>query len=103
MGAYLHIGFIWTLSLFAPLAHATLMKRPYLPYFIFWALGVRFALAGLLQFFKPSVTGTKIFNMDENTIEKAKPLLKEFGLTNLVGGTLACLSLWYPSFRCCGL
>ena len=46
-----HSVFAWTCSLIAPMAHAHYMNRPALPYFIFWALGVRFLIAGLKQFF----------------------------------------------------
>lgn len=41
--------------------------------------------------------------MSEENVKMAKPLLKEFGITNTVGGTLACMSLWMPSFRLFGL
>lgn len=41
-----HQFLIWSVSLLAPLAHAHYLKKPLLPYFIFWALGVRFAIAG---------------------------------------------------------
>jgi hypothetical protein len=64
-------------------------------WFVFWAVGVRLALAGVRQFFQPSFTAKQIFHMAG---DEALPLVRELGVANFATAVVALLSLAIPSF-----
>ena len=64
-------------------------------WFIFWAVGVRLALAGLRQYFDPRFTAEQIFEIHN---DDALPLVRELGVANLAAGTVGILSLLRPDF-----
>jgi len=64
-------------------------------WFVFWAVGVRLALAGLRQFFDPRFTSEQIFEISG---DDALPLVRELGIANFAAGTVGILSLARPDF-----
>jgi hypothetical protein len=64
-------------------------------WFVFWAVGVRLALAGLRQYFDPRFTAGQIFDIHG---DDALPLVRELGIANFAAGTVGTLSLLRPDF-----
>ncbi len=64
-------------------------------WFVFWAVGVRLALAGLRQYFDPRFTAEQIFEIHH---DDALPLVRELGVANFAAGTVGILSLLRPDF-----
>lgn len=64
-------------------------------WFVFWAVGVRLALAGLRQFFQPAFTAREIFRMKS---DEALPLVRELGIANFSLGVVGLASLALPTF-----
>ncbi|MGO4388074.1 DUF6790 family protein [Microvirga sp. 2YAF29] len=64
-------------------------------WFVFWAVGVRLFAAGLRQVLRPSFTAKAIFKIGDPTAEK---LVIEIGFGNLSMGSIAALSLAFPSW-----
>jgi len=64
-------------------------------WFVFWAAGVRLALAGLRQYFDPRFTAEQIFDIHN---DDALPLVRELGIANFAVGTVGILSLLRPDF-----
>jgi hypothetical protein len=62
-------------------------------WFVFWAVGVRLALAGLRQYFDPRFTAEQIFDIHGGD---ALALVRELGIANFVAGTAGILSLMRP-------
>jgi hypothetical protein len=59
-------------------------------WFVFWAVGVRLALAGLRQYFDQRFTAGQIFDIHG---DDALPLVRELGIANFAAGTVGMLSL----------
>jgi hypothetical protein len=64
-------------------------------WFVFWAAGVRLAIAGLRQYFEPGFTAEQIFGIKG---DDSLPLVRELGIANLATGTVGILSLLRPDF-----
>jgi hypothetical protein len=64
-------------------------------WFVFWAVGVRLALAGLRQYFDPSFTAEQIFDLHG---DEALPIVRELGIANFAAGAVGILSLLRPDF-----
>jgi hypothetical protein len=64
-------------------------------WFVFWAVGVRLALAGLRQYIEPKFTAEQIFEIHN---DDALPLVRELGIANFAAGTVGILSLLRPDF-----
>jgi hypothetical protein len=64
-------------------------------WFVFWAVGVRLALAGLRQYFQPRFTAEQIFEIHN---DDALPLVRELGIANFAAGVVGILSLLRPDF-----
>jgi hypothetical protein len=64
-------------------------------WFVFWAVGVRLALAGLRQYFQPRFTAEQIFEIHN---DDALPLVRELGIANFAAGIVGILSLLRPDF-----
>jgi uncharacterized protein DUF6790 len=64
-------------------------------WFVFWATGVRLALAGLRQYFEPRFTAEEIFGVRN---DGALPFVRELGIANFAIGTVGVLSLLRPDF-----
>jgi len=64
-------------------------------WFVFWAAGVRLALAGARQLFQPEFTARQIFKIEGSD---ALPLVREIGAANLALGAVGAASLWRPDF-----
>ncbi len=64
-------------------------------WFVFWAVGVRLALAGLRQFFGPAFTAKEIFHINS---DEALPLVRELGVANVAASAVGLLSLAFPDF-----
>lgn len=64
-------------------------------WFVFWAVGVRLALAGLRQYFEPKFTAEQIFDIHG---DDALPLVRELGIANFAAGTVGILTLLRPDF-----
>ncbi len=64
-------------------------------WFVFWAVGVRLALAGLRQYFEPRFTAEQIFEIHG---DEALPLVRELGIANFAAGMVGILSLLRPDF-----
>ena len=65
-------------------------------WFLFWAAGVRLAIAGVRQIARPELTATGIFGV---TDRNAFPLAQELGFWNLTIGLLCVASLGQPAWR----
>jgi hypothetical protein len=64
-------------------------------WFVFWAVGVRLALAGLTQYFEPRFTAEQIFDIHS---DDPLPVVRELGIANFAAGTVGILSLLRPDF-----
>jgi hypothetical protein len=64
-------------------------------WFVFWAAGVRLALAGLRQYFEPRFTAEQIFGIKG---DGPLPLVRELGIANFATGIVGILSLMRPDF-----
>jgi hypothetical protein len=64
-------------------------------WYVFWAVGVRLALAGLRQYFQPRFTAEQIFEIRN---DDALPLVRELGIANFAAGIVGILSLLRPDF-----
>lgn len=64
-------------------------------WFVFWAVGVRLALAGARQLLRPAFTAREIFHIDGDA---ALPLVREIGMANLAIAVVALLSIVRPAF-----
>lgn len=68
-------------------------------WFIFWAVGVRLALAGLRQLLRPEATLREIFQDTRPDNPVGRRLVTEIGMGNLALGTTGMLSLAFPDWR----
>jgi len=64
-------------------------------WFVFWAVGIRLALAGVRQVAKPAFTAGTIFGVGDR---KALPIVQELGFGNLAIAAIAVLSLFKPGW-----
>lgn len=64
-------------------------------WFVFWAVGVRLLLAGLMQLTKPGFTAGSILGVDDT---RAHVLVQELGCANLAIGAAGLLSLVIASW-----
>lgn len=64
-------------------------------WFVFWAVGVRLATAGLRQVAQPAFTAEKIFEIGDKA---AHIVVQELGFANLAMGLLAILTLFAPQW-----
>lgn len=64
-------------------------------WFVFWAVGVRLAAAGIRQIVQPAFTAEKIFGIRDRD---AHVLVQELGFANLAMGVLAILTLAAPQW-----
>lgn len=64
-------------------------------WFVFWAVGVRLALAGLRQYFDPRFTAEQILDIHG---DDALVVVRELGIANFAAGTVGILSLLRPDF-----
>ncbi|MBS7542079.1 hypothetical protein KHC19_02955 [Ancylobacter oerskovii] len=64
-------------------------------WFVFWAVGVRLLLAGLMQLIKPGYTASAILGVDD---VRAHVLVQELGCANLAMGAAGLLSLLISSW-----
>jgi hypothetical protein len=62
-------------------------------WFVFWAVGVRLAMAGVRQVFNPSFTAETIFELKDLGALK---IVQELGIANFSMGLLGLLSLAMP-------
>lgn len=60
-------------------------------WFVFWAVGVRLLLAGLMQTLRPQFTAERIFDVQAPA---AHDMVREIGFGNIAMGTIGALSLW---------
>lgn len=65
-------------------------------WFVFWALGIRLAMAGVMQVRNPGFTVKKIFGIDN---PESHHFVRELGFANVSMGLLAILSLSIPELR----
>lgn len=65
-------------------------------WFVFWGLGIRLAMAGVMQIRNPGFTVQKIFDVDN---PESHHFVRELGFANLSMGVLAILSLPIPGLR----
>ncbi len=65
-------------------------------WFVFWGLGIRLALAGVMQIRNPGYTVQKIFGIDS---PESHHFVRELGFATLSMGLLAILSLLIPELR----
>src|SRR5271166_3794495 len=99
----MYFAIVFCLMLAAPLgaiAHSVLHSAaPVMSligrWFVFWAVGVRLALAGLRQYFDPRFTAEQIFDLHG---DDALPLVRELGIANFAAGALGILSMLRPDF-----
>ena len=63
-------------------------------WFIFWGIGIRLFIAGIIQVLKPSVTAS-ILGVDRS----ASVIVRELGFANLLFGLLGIFSLFNPNLR----
>ena len=64
-------------------------------WFVFWAVGVRQFLAGVVQVARPDFTSQRIFEIKDPT---AYGVVREVGFGNVAMGTIGLASLIYPSW-----
>jgi hypothetical protein len=64
-------------------------------WFVFWAVGVRLLLAGVMQLARPKFTAQNILGLKS---DEALPLVRELGIANLAAGIVGIASIAYPSF-----
>lgn len=64
-------------------------------WFVFWAVGVRLAVAGLRQVAQPAFTAEKIFEIRDKA---AHIVVQELGFANLAMGLLAVVTLAAPQW-----
>lgn len=64
-------------------------------WFVFWAVGVRLATAGIRQVVQPAFTAENIFEIGD---KGARILVQELGFANLAMGILAILTLAAPQW-----
>jgi hypothetical protein len=67
-------------------------------WFLFWALGARQVLAGLLQAGKPEFTARDIFHIQSR---EGDPIVRELGYANICMGAAAMISIACPEWRMC--
>jgi hypothetical protein len=65
-------------------------------WFIFWAVGVRLAMAGIRQIFNPAFTAKEIFHIDH---APSHAIVRELGFANLCAGLVGLISLFLPPWR----
>jgi len=65
-------------------------------WFIFYAVGVRLTMAGMVQVIKPSFTAKEIFHIES---ESAFPVVRELGFANICFGLIGLISLFLPQWR----
>jgi hypothetical protein len=64
-------------------------------WFVFWCAGIRFALDGSLQFFRPKFTSEEILGIYS---EDSQLVVAELGVTNLAIGLVGIASIVVPLF-----
>ena len=64
-------------------------------WFVFWAVGIRMAAAGLRQMLQPAYTAREIFGIQS---AEPYPIVREVGFGTLSMGTLAICSLFRPEW-----
>ncbi|GLK84991.1 DUF6790 family protein [Ancylobacter defluvii] len=64
-------------------------------WFVFWAVGVRLLLAGIMQLVKPGFTASSILGVDDL---RSHVLVQELGCANLAMGAAGLLSLLISSW-----
>lgn len=64
-------------------------------WFVFWAAGVRLALAGVRQYFDPRFTAEQIFELKG---DGPLVLVRELGIANFAMGAVGIVSLLRPDF-----
>jgi hypothetical protein len=64
-------------------------------WFVFWAAGVRFLVAGLKQALQPSFTAQSIFNVKD---PGARDIVREVGFGNISIGIASILSRGFPAW-----
>ena len=67
-----------------------------LKWFVFWACGIRLAVAGLRQVLQPGFTANEIFEIEGSA---ANPIVRELGFANLCIGLLGIVSLPVPAWQ----
>jgi len=65
-------------------------------WFVFWALGIRLELAGIVQMRQPEFTVKKMFGVDS---PESYHFIRELGFATFSMGLLAILSLPFPDLR----
>ena len=72
-------------------------------WFVFWAVGIRLALAGIRQIVNPEFTAGDIFETQDAGAVK---IVTELGISNLSVGVLGALAVfqteWVPGAALCG-
>jgi hypothetical protein len=64
-------------------------------WFVFWAVGIRLATAGLRQIVQPAFTAEKIFEIEDR---RAQIVVQELGFANLAIGVVAILTQAWPEW-----
>jgi len=83
------------------LLEATLLGSPTLlfdlvgKWFVFWAIGVRLFVAGIMQTTRPQFTSASIFGISDPA---AYAIVREVGFGNLAMGTLGLCTLFKPEW-----
>ena len=65
-------------------------------WFIFYAVGFRLTLGGVIQVSKPAFTAKTIFRMESM---ESYPVIRELGFANLCFGLIGLISLFFPAWR----
>jgi hypothetical protein len=65
-------------------------------WFIFYAVGFRLLIAGVMQIINPSFTARDIFHIQDTS---AYPIVRELGFANLCFGLIGIISLFLPQWR----
>jgi hypothetical protein len=64
-------------------------------WYVFWAVGVRLAMAGVRQLFQPEFTAREIFHVRG---DEALTLVRELGVSNFAVGLVGLAAIAVPTF-----
>jgi hypothetical protein len=64
-------------------------------WYVFWAVGVRLAMAGVRQLLQPGFTAREIFHMQG---DEALTLVRELGVSNFAVGVVGLAAIGVPTF-----
>jgi hypothetical protein len=64
-------------------------------WFVFWAMGMRLATAGIKQILQPEFTARTIFEIED---AGAMKIVSELGIGNLAAGVISLAGLYFPGW-----